>query len=83
MTPAYIAVRTVVRCLFWVATAVLVGWLISFTMDDRPPCPIRIVSPTEWEWTEEAKLSPIELTECVAPQYMVLHPDFSWDWVKE
>lgn len=80
----YLSVRTVVRFIFWGALLVLIGWLISLTVDNRPSCPIRIVSPTQWEWTDtDTPLTPQALTECVAPAYVVLHPDGSWNWVEE
>lgn len=79
MTPTYRAVRAVVRLIFWGALLALIGWLISLTVDDRPSCPIRIVSPSQWEWTD----TPTDLSECVAPEYMVLHPDFTWEWIQD
>lgn len=84
MTPTYRFTRGTVRVLFWGALAVLTGWLFSLALDDRPLCPVRIVSPTQWEWTDtDTPLTPQALAECVAPAYMVLHPDGTWDWITE
>ena len=65
------------------AVAIVIGWLIAGTMDNRPSCPVSIVSPNRWEWTGTEPLTPQALAECVAPAYMVLHPDGSWSWTTE
>lgn len=53
--------------------------LLEVTVDDRPACDIRITEFGRWESNNE----PVDTTKCVAPPYMVLHRNGTWDWVEE
>ena len=82
-SPIYYLVRKVVRVLVRLValllTLVAIAWLFTRGVDNRPSCPIRIVSPNEWEWVG----APIEIAKCSPPDNMILNPDYSWDWVRE
>jgi len=85
-SPTYYRIRSVVRVLArLVPIAIALGALaiaLVLTADNRPSCPVTIVSPSRWEWTDSTMaISPLDLTECVAPAYMVLHPDGTWSWI--
>lgn len=78
--PIYYTVRTAVRTLFWGGLALgAFVTVVEALDDDRPPCDITIVSPTRWE----ANDAPVNVSECVAPAYVVLNQDGTWDWVDE
>jgi len=86
-SPTYYRIRSVARVLARLVPIAIALWALvlalSLTADNRPSCPVNIISPNRWEWTDTTKpLTPQALTECVAPAYMVLHPDGSWEWVK-
>ena len=75
--PIYYKVRSFVRGVFWGGIALgLFLFLVHATADNRPSCDITVVSPTHW-----VANSPVDVTKCVAPDYMVLHQDGTWEWV--
>lgn len=79
-TPIYYTIRTAVRTLFWGGLALgAFALVVEATDDDRPLCDVTIVSPTQWE----AKGAPVDVSSCVAPAYMVLHENGTWNWVEE
>jgi hypothetical protein len=85
-SPTYFRIRSVARVLARLVPIAIALWALalalSVTVDNRPSCPVTIVSPTQWEWTDSTtSISPLDLTECVAPAYMSLHPDGTWSWV--
>lgn len=79
--PIYYTIRSLVRTTVWggLALGLLLG-LVSHYGDDTPLCDIRIVSASPALWESDA---PVDVTKCVAPQYMVLNQDGSWQWVGE
>lgn len=78
--PIYYTIRTAVRTLVWGGLAVGAFVLaIEATDDDRPACDITITAPAKWE----SNGSPVNVSECVAPAYMVLSQDGTWKWVGE
>lgn len=81
--PVYYDIRTAVRFAFWSSLAIgLVITLTSHLGDHRPSCDIQVVSasPPMWESRDGA---PIDVSKCVAPAYMVLNQDGSWQWVED
>jgi len=79
--PIYYTTRKVVRTVVWggLGLGLLVG-LVKLTSDDRPSCDVTIISPQEWRSNGTA---PVDVSKCVAPAYMVLHQDGTWDWVTD
>lgn len=78
--PIYYTIRTAVRTVFWGGLALgAFALVVEATDDDRPACDIRITAPAKWEATG----APVNVSECVAPAYMVLNQDGSWHWVGE
>jgi len=87
-SPTYYRIRSVARVLARLVPIAIALWALalalSLTADNRPECPVTIVSPSRWEWTNKTmNVSPQALTECVAPAYMVLNPDGTWEWVQD
>lgn len=79
--PVYYTVRSLVRRVVWGGLAFgLVLGAVSYFGDDTPLCDIRIVSASPPLWESD---TPVDVRECVAPQYMVLNQDGSWHWVGE
>jgi hypothetical protein len=72
----YYRIRSAVRVLALTIPLATIALLIALTMDDRPSCPVVIRSDGMW-----SSDFPVDLTECVAPELMVLHPNNTWDWV--
>lgn len=79
--PIYYTTRSLVRTVVWggLAFGLLLG-IVSHYGDKRPMCDIRIVSASPALWESD---TPVDVTTCVAPQYMVLNQDGSWQWVGE
>lgn len=79
--PIYYTTRKAVRTIVWGGLALgLTLGIVSHFGDDTPLCDIRIVSASPPLWESDA---PVDVTKCVAPQYMVLNQDGSWQWVSE
>ena len=75
--PIYYKIRSFVRGAFWGGLALgAFLTIVHMTADKRPPCDITIVSPRHW-----VSDTPVDVSKCVAPDYMVLHQDGTWDWV--
>jgi hypothetical protein len=80
-TPIYYTIRSAVRVTVWggITFGLLLG-LVSHYGDKTPSCPVRIVSASPALWESD---TPIDVRECIAPAYMVLNQDGSWQWVGE
>lgn len=75
--PIYYTIRTIVRATFWSLLAL--GTLYSLTtllVDNRESCDITIRTGGTWVANNE----PVNVTKCVAPQYMILHQNGTWEW---
>lgn len=81
--PVYYTIRTAVRTLVWGGLAFgLLAGTVSLLADDTPSCDITIVSASPALWAPNSD-TPVDVSECVAPAYMILNQDGSWDWVSE
>lgn len=81
--PIYYTTRSVVRTVVWggLALGLLLG-VVSHFSDKRPLCDIRIESASPPRWVSTSA-TPVDVTKCIAPAYMVLNPDGSWRWVDD
>jgi hypothetical protein len=80
-SPIYYTVRTFVRVTVWgVVTALgvtLAVLLISGSKESsKPVCDISVKPDFTWAWNGVA----VPLTDCLAPEDVVIHVDGSWDW---
>ena len=79
--PIYYTTRSIVRFAVWGGLfALFLIFVVRIGQDNRPPCDIRIASASPPRWVSD---TPVDVSKCVAPQYMVLHNDGSWSWVDE
>jgi hypothetical protein len=77
----YYALRTFVRIIVWgLATSVVVvlatSLITSGSKETKPTCDVSLNVNFTWDWNSPA----IPLTNCLAPEGVVINVDGSWGW---
>ncbi len=79
-SPIYYTVRTFVRVTVWGAAilgAALAVLLVSGSKESsKPVCDISMKPDFTWAWNGAA----VPLTDCLAPEDVVINVDGSWGW---
>lgn len=82
----YYAVRTLVRVAFW--SSVVAGLTIAVIeiseIGEPPRCNVTLSVDFTWNAEDFPNMNEsTTLDECIHPDYVVLSPDGTWDWVQD